>query len=415
MRLPSALGRTGTTFHQTFAALDYPNYRLWFGGQLVSLAGTWMQTTAQGYLVYELTKSPAFLGYVGFAAGLPSWVFTLYAGVIADRMSRRTLLIMTQTSMMLLAFVLAGLVFASLVQPWQIVVLALLTGIANAFDAPARQAFVVELVDRKDLTNAIALNSTMFNAATVVGPALAGVVYALVGPAWCFTINALSFLAVILALLLMQLPRVERKPRSTTTTTELREGLRYTAAQPVILTLVLNVGVISLFGISLMTLLPAWSVDVLGGDVRTNALLVSARGVGALAGALMIASLGQRAARGKLWTIGGMLLPLAMALFAAVHVVPLAVATLVIVGWSFMVAVNTSNALVQTMIPDELRGRVMGIYVLVFFGAFPLGSLWVGQLALWLGEPATVMVNAAVLALVAAFIWVRLPHMRRLL
>jgi MFS family permease len=414
MRLPAGFSRTGITFHQTFAALDYPNYRLWFGGQLVSLAGTWMQNTAQGYLVYELTRSPAFLGYVGFAAGLPSWVFTLYAGVIADRMSRRTLLIMTQTAMMLLAFVLAGLVFAGLVQPWHIVVLALLLGIANAFDAPARQAFVVELVDRKDLTNAIALNSTMFNAATVVGPALAGVVYALVGPAWCFTINAFSFLAVILALLLMQLPRFERKPRSTTTAADLREGLRYTTAQPVVRTLVLNVGVISLFGISLMTLLPAWSVDVLGGDVRTNALLVSARGVGALAGALMIASLGQRVARGKIWTIGGLLLPVAMALFAAVHILPLSMAALVVVGWSFMVAINTSNALVQTTIPDELRGRVMGIYVLVFFGAFPLGSLWVGQLAHLVGAPATLMVNAAVLAVVAGYIWVRLPHMRQL-
>ncbi len=414
MRLPVALNRTGATFHQTFAALDSPNYRLWFGGQLVSLAGTWMQTTAQGYLVYELTRSPVFLGYVGFAAGLPSWVFTLYAGVIADRVSRRNLLIVTQVAMMVLAFVLAGLVFAGLVQPWHIVVLALLLGIANAFDAPARQAFVVELVDRKNLTNAIALNSTMFNAATVVGPALAGVVYAVLGPAWCFTINALSFLAVILALLLMDLPRAQRKAQSTTTTADLREGLRYTASQPVIRTLVLNVGVISLFGISLMTLLPAWSVDVLGGDVRTNALLVSARGLGALAGALMIASLGDRGVRGKMWTIGGMLLPVAMVLFALVRVIPLSVATLVIVGWSFMVSVNTSNALVQTSIPDELRGRVMGIYVLVFFGAFPLGSLWVGQMAHWLGAPATLMINAAVLAAVAAVIWARLPHMRRL-
>ena len=195
-----------TFWQRTFAALQYPNYRLWFMGQLVSLVGTWMQITAQSFLVFELTHSTAYLGYVGFANGLPSWLFMLYGGVIADRMSRRKLLMITQSTMMVLAFLLAGLAFAGLVQPWQIVVLALALGTANAFDAPARQAFVLELVDRPDLTNAIALNSSMFNLATVVGPTVAGLTYAAFGAAWCFALNGVSFIAVIIALVLMRLP-----------------------------------------------------------------------------------------------------------------------------------------------------------------------------------------------------------------
>jgi MFS family permease len=181
------------SLNRTFAALQHRNYRLWFVGQLVSMVGTWMQSTAQGYLVFELTRSPAYLGYVGFAAGVPSWLFMLYGGVVADRMSRRNLLLITQTVMMILAFGLAGLTFSGLIQPWHLILLAFGLGVANAFDAPARQAFVLEMVSREDLTNAIALNSTMFNLATVIGPAVAGVAYAILGPAWCFTLNGLSF------------------------------------------------------------------------------------------------------------------------------------------------------------------------------------------------------------------------------
>ena len=308
MKLSAVAARTSTGLNNTFASLHSRNYRLWFVGQLISLAGTWMQTTAQGYLVFELTKSPAFLGYVGFAAGLPAWVFTLYGGVVADRFSRRNVLVAAQSALMVLAFVLAWLVYTGQVQPWQIIAIALAGGVANAFDAPARQAFVVDMVERRDLTNAIALNSTMFNAAAVIGPALAGVVYAVFGPVWCFTINGLSYVAVIVALLLMKLKPVVAKPSLTSTGTQLKEGLRYTASQGLIRTLILNMGVISLFGMSLMTLLPAWSVQVLGGDVRTNGLLLSARGLGALSGALMVAALGRRPVRGKIWTTGSFVL-----------------------------------------------------------------------------------------------------------
>jgi len=399
---------------QTFAALRHPNYRLWFIGQLVSLAGSWMQTTAQGYLIFELTKSPAFLGYVGFAAGIPSWVFILYGGVIADRVPRRTLIMAAQSAMMVLAFALAGLVVTGLVQPWHVIVLALLNGVANAFDAPARQAFVVELVERDDLTNAIALNSTMFNAAAVVGPAIAGVVYALFGPAWCFTLNGLSYLAVIAALLAMRLPPFLSKPRVGSTTDQLRLGLSYVKGEHVTRTLILNMAVVGLFGISLVTLFPAWSVNVLGGDVRTNGLLLSARGLGAMSGALMIASLGKRAARGRMWTIGSFVLPVAMAAFAAARWLPLSLVLLIGMGWGFMVVANSSNALVQTRVPDDLRGRVMSVFTLTFFGGMPLGSLLAGAMAQRIGEPTTVLINASAVLLASTLIFWRLPYIRKL-
>lgn len=408
---PTALRRP---WQETFAALQHPNYRLWFAGQLVSLVGTWMQSTAQGYLVYDLTKSPAFLGYVGFASGLPSWLFTLYGGVIADRVPRRTMLIITQTTMMLLAFLLAGLVFLDKIQAWQIVLIAFFLGIANAFDAPARQAFVVELVDREDLTNAIALNSTMFNSAIVVGPAVAGAVYAALGPAWCFAVNGLSFIAVIIALALMRLQPMAIQQKSRSTVHAIKEGIKYAYNERMTRTLILNMGVISLFGVSMMTLIPAWAVSVLGGDVRTNGLLLSARGLGALIGALMIASLSHRGIRGKLWTAGSLVLPITMIAFSLARWLPVSMLILVFTGWSFMVQVNTSNALVQSKVPDELRGRVMSVFTLIFFGGMPLGSLWVGSMASRMGAPMTVVINAVILIAFAGFVLLRLPFIRRL-
>jgi MFS family permease len=404
----------GMSWRQTFAALHYYNYRLWFIGQLVSLIGTWMQSTAQAYLIFELTKSPAYLGYVGFASGLPVWLFTLYGGVIADRMSRRTLMVITQSAMMILAFVLAWLVYAKTIQPWQIIVLAFLLGIANAFDAPTRQAFVVELVDRQDLTNAIALNSIMFNGAVVVGPAVAGLTYAAFGPALCFLINGLSFIAVIIALLFMHIQPMPRKERRTSATTELKEGLRYVASHNTVRMLIGSQAVVSLFGIGFVTLFPAWAVTVLGGDVTTNGLMLSARGLGAMIGGLMIAALGRYRSKGKLWTVGSFMMPVFMIVFSIVRWIPLSLAVLVVLGWSFMVLLNTTNALVQLNITDDLRGRVMGLLSLAFFGFMPLGSLLAGSLANVLTEPVTVALSALVLLAFAAFVWFRLPVLRKL-
>jgi MFS family permease len=397
------------TASETFASLKYPNYRLWFYGQLVSLVGTWMQATAQGYLIYELTHSPAYLGYVGFAAGIPAWLFTLYGGLIADRVPRRTLLVVTQTAMMTLAFCLAGLTFTGWVRPWHIIIFAFLLGIANAFDAPARQAFVLEMVSRQDLTNAIALNSTMFNSATAIGPAAAGLIYAWLGPAWCFTINAISFIAVIIALLMMRLEKPILLVRKSSLMLDIRAGLTFVTTDKAVRTIILNLGIISLFGLSFVTLMPAWAVEILGGDASTNGWMQSARGIGALVGALMTAAVGRLHVRGKLLTSGNIVMPVFLLVFAGLRALPLSLLALLGIGWGFMVYANNANSLVQTQVPDELRGRVMGIYTLTFFGLMPIGALLAGVAAENLGEPLTVIMGALVLLFAALLVLWRVP------
>jgi MFS family permease len=398
---------------ETFISLRYPNYRLWFAGQLVSLFGTWMQVTAQGFLIYELTRSPAYLGYVGFASGAPSWLFTLYGGVVADRIPRRTLLIITQSTMMLLAFTLAVLTFSGRVQPWHIIVLAFLLGVANAFDAPARQSFTIELVEREDLTNAIALNATMFNAATIVGPAVGGIVYALAGAAWCFVVNGVSFVAVIAALAMMKLGP-GRLPANGAASGGLRQGLRYVASAKTVRGLMACLGAFAFFGIGIVTLIPAWSVEVLDGNAATNGLLLSARGIGSLIAGLMIAALGRYQIKGKLLTLGSFAMGLMLLAFAATNLLPFSMLAIAGVGWGFMLIVNTINALVQSRVPDELRGRVMGIYTLVFFGMIPIGSLLAGIAAAELGVPATAALWAVLQLVVASLLWFRWPGLRRL-
>lgn len=402
------------SLNRTFAALKYRNYRLWFIGQLSSLVGTWMQTTAQGFLVFQLTNSPTYLGLVGFVSGVPSWIFMLYGGVVADRVPRRTLLVITQTSMMILAFILAALTFGGLVQPWHIVVLAFSLGVANAFDAPARQSFVLEMIEREDLGNAVALNATMFQSATVVGPAVAGITYALFGPAWCFTINGISFLAVIAALLMMRIKPMVARARVTSAWHDLKEGLRYIFAHPVIRTIIVLVSVTSLFGLGYSTLFPDWAVVVLGGDATTNGWLLSARGAGSLIGALMIASLGRFKFKGRLLTTGSFVFPLALILFALIRSLPLSLLVLMIVGWGFMVFFNTANILVQTHVEDEFRGRVMGVYTLNFGGFSPVGALFAGAVAAGVGAPVTVIAGAAITLAFAALVWWMVPRLRAL-
>ena len=396
----------------TFAALRHPNYRLWFYGQMVSLFGTWMQTTAQGFLIFELTHSPAYLGLVGFASGVPTWLLTLYGGVVADRIPRRSLLALTQFCMMLLAFVLAALTFLRIVEPWHVLVLASLLGVANSFDAPARQSFVSEMVPPEDLTNAIALNSTMFQSATVVGPAVAGLAYAAFGPGWCFTINGVSFIAVIAALLAMNIPPPLRRTGTGSAIEELVEGGRYIRSQPTIRVIISMIAVSSMFGLSFTTLIPAWSVNVLGGGPAVNGLLFSARGAGALIGALFIASLGRRVMRGRMLTYGSFIYPVLFFCLSFARTVPLSLIILAGAGVGTILVNNLSNALVQTSTPERLRGRVMGAYIWIFFGFMPLGALWSGMVAARLGEPAAVMINAAAAFCFALIVLLRYPKLR---
>ena len=401
-------------WQKTFAALKHRNYRLWFWGQMVSLFGTWMQTTAQGFLVYQVTHSSAYLGYVGFAYGIPSWFLMLYGGVVADRVSRRKLLIITQSVMMILAFILAALVFTDTVRAWHILVLAFSLGLANAFDAPARQAFVSEMVNREDLTNAVALNATMFNTALIIGPAVAGVIYAAFGPGWCFTINGVSFIAVIIALTSMHfLPDTETSQHSSTLSA-LKEGINYVRHQPMIRTLIGLVATASLFGMSLGTLLPAWSVKILHGNAATNGLLFSARGVGSLFGALTIATLGRSHVRGKFITAGSICFPIFIALFAITYWLPLSLLFMVFVGTAMIFVVNFANATIQSIVPDSLRGRVMGVYTTIFMGSMPLGALLLGTIAEHAGEAEAALLSAGAAFFIACLVWFLLPKVRAL-
>jgi MFS family permease len=401
-------------FSHTFTAFQYRNYRLWFIGQLASLFGTWMQSTAAGFLIFELTHSAAYLGIVGFANGIPAWLFMLYGGVISDRMPRRKLLVITQSVMMVLALILAGLTFSGTIQPWHIILLAFLLGIANAFDAPARMAFISELVERPVMGNAIALNSGMYNIAIAVGPALAGLTYAWLGPAWCFTLNGISFIFVIIALLMMHMQPFTAATQRTSALGELRDGLNFVAMHSSIRALILIVGAATLLGISHATLLPEWAVDVLHGGVTINGLMLSARGLGALSGALMIASLGAFRFHGKLLNLGLIVLPFSLMIFSVIRWAPLALLTLVVVGWGWIVTVNLCNILTQSLVSDELRGRVMGIFSLTFQGTMPIGALLVGSTAEWIGSPITIFSAAALLFLFAWWVWFRMPQVRRL-
>lgn len=399
---------------ETFAAFRHPNYRYWAAGQLISSMGSWMQSTAQGYLIYQLTQSPAYLGYISFAAGVPVWFLTLYGGVLADRVPRRLMLFITQIGMMLTALAVAALIFTGLIQAWHVLAASFFLGIINAFDGPTRQVFVIELVGKDDLTNAIALNAGIFHTATVLGPTVGGIVYALAGPAWCFTFNGLSFLAILFALTRIKpepRPQVQRKGSAVS---QLREVLAYVRRTEPIRTLLINLGITIMLGFSVVTLIPAWAVDVLGGDVKTNGLLLSGRGGGALLGALIIAFLGSRRMRGKLLAAASITLPVMLLVFMLVRWIPGSAIAMAGIGWSLIMMANVTNALVQTSVPDEIRGRVMSLYMLILNGGNPIGALVTSSAATQFGAPAAVAVNTLILGAFAAYTWLRKPFVRKL-
>ncbi len=391
--------------------MRHRNYRLWFWGQLISLFGTWMQITAQAFLVYQLTHSPTYLGLVGFAAGLPTWLFTLYGGVVSDRMSRKNLLIITQTTMMLLAFALAALTFIGVVQPWHIILLAFFGGIANAFDSPARQAFVFDMVPKEDLTNAVALNGTMFNISIILGPAIGGILYAILGPAWCFMINGISYLAIIVGLFLMNIPFAKKQHKGVSVLQDIREGLHYVRHHPILMGLIMMMASMGLFGMAFITLIPAWAVETLKGDATTNGLLQAARGVGALVIALWVASLGNFRFKGKLVMIGNFVLPLLIVIFSFIRVMPISMAILALIGMASLLINNVSTIMTQMVTEDRLRGRVMSVFALVFFGFMPFGSLWIGAAAELWGEQLAVIISGILSFLSAVLIWRFFPQL----
>lgn len=381
----------------TFAGLAYPNYRLWFWGQMVSLFGSWMQSTAFAFFIFELTKSPAYLGYVGFASGVPAWIFSFYGGVTADRLNRRNILYATQTAMMMMAFLLAIFTFTGIIKAWHLLIFAFFSGIANAFDAPTRHAFVNELVDKEDLVNAIALNSTMFNTATAVGPALGGITYALFGPVWCFTINGVTFLAVLYNLKRMNLKKTVHHNNSNSVFKEVAEAVNYIKTSNIIREVLLITAMLSMFGMGLVTLFPAWAVEILHGDSTTNGFLQSARGLGAVIFALIIATINKYIDRGKYLMYSVITLPVIIFIFSFNRSLLISMVLLVIIGGLIIVQFNLSNGLIQTLVEEKFRGRVLSFYTFTFFALYPIGSLWVGYIAEHLGSPTAVLINSLIL------------------
>ncbi len=397
-----------------FAALRHRNFQLYFGGQLVSNAGTWMQVIAQGWLVYELTHSELALGVVGFAAAIPSLFATPWGGVVVDRVPKRTLLILTQTGSMLLAFILAALVFTHVVQEWHIIVLAAALGLVNSFDSPGRQAFVAEMVGREDLPNAIALNSLMFNSARVVGPALGGLLLAAVGAAWCFTINGLSFLAVIWGLWVMKLQPQGTKVSAESPWKLFMGGLRQSREQAELGGLMLISLIFSVFAISYIQLLPAFVELVLKQGAAIYGWLTAAFGVGAVFGALIIANKPRPGWHGKWLWVANIAFPLMLSAFIFNTLLPVSFVLEFGLGLAFMIEYTMINTLLQTRVQDDMRGRIMGLYTITWLGFTPFGNLALGALSSKIGISVAVVLFAAASLVLSQIVFRRVPEMRSL-
>lgn len=396
-------------------ALRSRNYRLFFAGQSVSLIGTWMTRVATGWLVYRLTGSAVLLGSVSFAGQIPAFLLGPIAGVLVDRWDRHRVLVITQIISMLQSFAVGGLALAGLIDVWHIVALSIVQGVVNAFDMPARQAFLVEMVDaREDLPNAIALNSSMVNGARLIGPALAGVVISAVGEAWCFLIDGISYLAVILSLLLMQLAATRTlRPLSTANVTEqLREGWNYVSDSLPIRSILLLLGLISLAGMPYTVLMPVIASKVLHGGPNTLGLLMSATGVGALVGALTLAMRRSVLGLGMRIVVCSGLFGLGLIAFGWSTNLWLSVAILPVIGFAMMQHMAASNTILQTVVDDAKRGRVMAFYSMAFQGMAPFGSLMAGTLAGHIGVQWTLALSGAIC--LAGSVWFAsvLPAMR---
>jgi MFS family permease len=375
-----------------FRALQHRNFQLFIAGQLVSLIGTWMQTTAQLWLVYKLTNSAALLGVFGFANQVPILFLAALGGYIGDRYHRHYGVIWTQTVSMVLAFVLAALTFANIIQVWELIFIAFLVGVVNAFDVPIRQAFLVEMVVIEDLPNAIALNSSIFNGARVVGPAIAGLALAWKGPAWCFFLNGVSFLAVIGALFAMRIVRKESKKEAGSPFQSLIQGFRFAMSDLPIRSTLLLLSMLSLLGLQYSVFLPIFASDVLHRGAQGFGFLMSAAGVGAVLGALHFAARTSYKGLARWIAATSTTCALGLVIFSQSRLFWLSMATLLVVGFCATVQMAATNTTLQNRVPDQLRGRIMAVYATMFMGVQPIGALIAGGIAKRIGAPYTLAV-----------------------
>ena len=394
-----------------FRALRHRNFQLFFSGQLISLIGTWMQNLAQSWLVYRLTGSALLLGVVGFSGQIPVFIFAPLGGMIADRRSRHRVVIATQTISMILAFILAGLTLAHKITVPEIIILAVLLGIVNAFDIPARQAFLGDMVHRDDLMNAIALNSSMFNGARVVGPAVAGVLVAWIGEGWCFFANAISYIAVIVGLLLMTIAKHHHTPTSSPYE-HIAEGFRFVRRTKPIRALLLLLGCISLLALPYSVLMPIFADRILHGGARGYGILMGCAGLGALGGALTLAMRTGMRGLGRWIAIACASFGTALIAFSFSRTFWLSAVLLVPAGYAVMLQTSASNSLLQAMSPNSLRGRVLAVYSMMFMGMAPIGALLAGDVAKHIGAPLTVCFGGIGAIIGAAFFARILPQFR---
>lgn len=398
----------------TLTALRYPNFRLYFVGQMISLSGTWMQIVAQGWLVFHLTQSELWLGLVACAAGLPSLVLSPVGGVLIDRIPRKRLLLFSQTAQMMLALILAVLAFTNVVQVWHIMLLAFLLGIVNAIDAPSRQAIIVDLVGHESLSSGIALNSFMFSVGRIFGPAAAGIALTQVGPAWCFLLNGLSFLAVIAMLLLMDMQVKPSGNSEFAPLKQLREGLSFARHHSTILPLLLLAAITSLLTANITTLMPAFADTVLHSPKEAYAAITTATGLGSALAGISMAKIGRRFGRGWVVITMSVFVTLVCLLVSAVTTVWLAVLLMGFYGFGIILEFVSVNTLIQSQVPDAYRGRVMSLYTLSWFGISPFGALGMGLLAAGVGTPGAIAIFTLIGGVLSIGILLRWRGVRQL-
>ncbi|HTY44490.1 MAG TPA: MFS transporter [Patescibacteria group bacterium] len=397
-----------------FSSLKIKNFRLYWLGMFISLIGTWIQSVAQSWLVFQLTDSAFLLGLVGFLGSIPVFMLSLFGGVVADRLNKKTILLVTQHAFMVLAFFLAVLTQLKVITPAQIMCIAVLNGTVMAFDAPCRQSVVVELVGKERLMNAIALNSAAFNSARIIGPAIAGILISAIGMSGCFYINGISFLAVIVALWVIRVNSASRNGSRTMFLQDLVEGLRFIKRNRTVLVLISMVGITSLFGIPYVILMPLFAQHILGVGVKGLGVLMSAAGVGALCAALLLAKLGDLKRKGRFLMFAAGVFSVALVFFALSKTYVLSLLALVCVGWASVTAISLINTLLQSLSPDEFRGRLMSAFMFTFAGIMPFGNLLAGSLSHVLGVSLTVAGGGCVCGAFFVFVNILYPDIRRI-
>jgi MFS family permease len=388
-----------------FRALQHRNFQLFFAGQLTSLIGTWMQSTAQLWLVYKLTGSAALLGLFGFANQFPMLFLSSLGGYVGDHYNRHRSVIWTQSAFLVLAFLLSGLTLTHTMRVWHLIAIAFLVGVVNSFDVPIRQAFIVQMVGKEDLPNAIALNASIFNAARIVGPAIAGFAILWLGEGWCFFLNGVSFLAVIGALLAMRIERVEPKPAEGSALRNFMEGFRYAMSDMPMRSALILLSILSLLGLQYSVFMPIFANDILHGGARSLGLLMSAAGVGALFGALHFAARSNYKGLARFIAATSFTCAVGLIVFSQSRIFLLSLAVLMVVGFAATAHMAATNTIIQSRVPDELRGRVMAVYATMFMGIQPVGALLAGIVAHRIGAPLTLTIFGAV-CLVGALVFI---------